>query len=336
MLTRAFARGAVKNKGLSSDDLINAVLRARPDLEGQLAYVPTQGFCALTVFIGDEVFKVAKTDPEWTAKQRDYYGTAIERERYILKRLAGRGLPVPEVTCEGQDPAFYGMTRMTGHPLQPENVWKMSKEEQQSLAHELVLFCTGLSAAITVDEAIDEGFDRPAPHTSFTPDDLRAALQNPVVRAGLQEHLDFYTRATEKYIALYERHQQEGRRLFMHCDMHPANILYDPKTKKLAAILDFGLSRPVYPMEGLAALYMNYPSDFMEKVLGDYSAQQGCAVTMDDMKLWYCASVVNRAQDLATEQPKNWQQRMYSFATHVWKEVEGWKSPKRPGPALAV
>jgi len=125
----SFAKAAVVMDGASGVDFVDAILRERPDLKGQAISTPEQGLNGNTVFIGNEVFKGPAN--KWA---RD----GFDRERRIMEKLQGKGLPVPKITCEGKDTLFFGMTHTPGEVLGEHFASRLSLEEQRNLAREVI------------------------------------------------------------------------------------------------------------------------------------------------------------------------------------------------------
>ena len=139
---KAFSRAAAKQKGSSGNDFLEAILRERPDLQGQMAYFPEQGGFAHTVIIGDEVFKGPKTKADVAE---------FDAEPDVLKQLEGKGLPVPVVTCVGKEHYFYCMMRTPGVELQSFYM-ELSADQEQALAEELVNFIINMALALPTQD----------------------------------------------------------------------------------------------------------------------------------------------------------------------------------------
>lgn len=147
-LMPVFAREAANDEGSSRNDLVDAILRERPDLKGEMVYIPEQGKEAHTIFIGDEVFKAP------CESKAHYPATLIhfmDQEVDILKRLEGKGLPVPRVTYEGKDAAFYGMTRLPGIPLGFDFEESLNGSQLRMLAQDIIDFVIKMAKAVPQD-----------------------------------------------------------------------------------------------------------------------------------------------------------------------------------------
>ena len=144
MICQAFNRSGARPKGSSGNDFLGAILRERPDLQGQTAYFPEQGIEAHTVFIGDEVFK-GPLDDDWGT----YF---FDREHVFLKSLEGHDLPIPKVTCVGEETYFFGMSRMRGVMLGENFDSWMTPDGRRTLAQDLVAFVMRLANALPMQE----------------------------------------------------------------------------------------------------------------------------------------------------------------------------------------
>ena len=182
-MMHAFTRSAAKPKGWSGNDFHEAVIAERPDLQGQTAYIAGRGAFGFAIFIGGEVFKMPLS--------RDTLAY-FDREIETLRKLEGKGLPVPRVTCVGEKAHFFGMTRMPGVRL-TLIAQKMTRDEKLALAEDIAGVIIGLAKAVPPVDG--------------------------------------------KY--------------FYHDDLNSGNVLVDPQTKRLTAVIDFG-STGYRPLEDIA------------------------------------------------------------------------------------
>jgi len=294
MLKKDFLKAAKKAEGMSADAFVDAILAERPDLAGKPVYVPAQGICAYTVIIGDEVFKTARFNNRLAPEVREHFIRAIERERKILEHLKGKGLPVPEVTYTGKKFPFFGMTKMPGESFDRWDVAARKPHEKLRLAKEIAALNVKLSQALSEFEAKDMGVDVPFPNRDFQPDVLRSQLADPKVKKLLGKDYAFLKGGVEKYI---EQHQKKyGDKLyFMHGDLLSGNIFSDPKTNKISALLDFGISCLTCPENGFLGFSKAYPEYFVDMVLEEYSRLQGVQVTRRDIQRWECVLLLGTA-----------------------------------------
>ena len=215
---QAFSRAAAKPEGPSQVDLLEAILRERPDLHGEMVYFPGvsgskndgqknivpghfQGGNAYIIFIGNEVFKAAS------------FGSAeyFDKEWQTLCQMEGKGLPVPEVTCVGKEAVFFGMTRLPGVQLSKDFLDVFKPEEIELLAHDLGDFIAGMAKALPRDER-----DQPAVYFDLQPKNIlidpETRKMTGVVDFGIINHssnpsgLRIYGRDVSGFNALLCRH----------------------------------------------------------------------------------------------------------------------------------
>lgn len=137
----AFSRAGTKPQGSSGIDFLDALLRERPDLQGETAYFPEQGQKAHTVIIGNEVFKgPRRADGEC----RDDF----ETECTFLRALEGSGLPVPKITTLGKDFLFLGMTKVPGIMMPSVFSHELTAAEETLLARDLIDFVVRMAQAL--------------------------------------------------------------------------------------------------------------------------------------------------------------------------------------------
>jgi len=149
-MMEAFARAAEKREG--SSDFVEAILRERPELQGQKIEYPVQGNNSHVVFIGDRVFKGPRgTNIYGQRLSKEELGAAIDNideEAGILKQLKGKKLPIPEFISVGKESVFFEMTKMPGDVLDKNFEKHWSPEEQRSLARDLINFVINLANAV--------------------------------------------------------------------------------------------------------------------------------------------------------------------------------------------
>lgn len=97
------AAAASSSDPFSVEGVITHIIQMRPDLADATFYVPSHGLTALTVMTENEVFKMGKSVS---------YLPYMQKEVQVLQSMQGKGFPVPQVTCQGEN--IFGMTRMQG------------------------------------------------------------------------------------------------------------------------------------------------------------------------------------------------------------------------------
>ncbi len=252
MLQKAFFDAGKKPECWSANDLIAAIKRERPDLEDAVFLSPGQGGQAHTFILENEVIKGAKFSAQIP-------GFITECE--TLRALQGKGLPVPAVTCVGEESAFYGMQRISG--VVASSVFSgLDDSQKQHLAHDIAQFITDMHAALPypVQESaldrINKGFR----------DTVMEGLRHPGMRQVLGAH------AEEAITEYLERREDVTRALHLHMDIQGGNILLDPDTKRLNGFVDFGYMADRPPEDALDPVAKSFGPDFAGKVWGEYVA----------------------------------------------------------------
>ncbi len=337
MLKKDFIKAAKKAEGMSDSAFLDAIMAERPDLARETAYVPEQGQCAHAVIIGDEVFKTARFDSGSLPEMREYCVAAIERERNIYQHLKDKGLPVPEVTYEGQAFPFFGMTRLPGQCLTPDDLEKMPEDDKVRLAKELGALCADLSAVASEDDVKIMNVQG----WPFGADKYSGMFSDPRVKKMLGDDYNFCRQAVHEYIDRHQEKYADGRKYLMHGDLHPGNILYDPKTKKLSGLIDFGSSRFTWPENGFNNFFMTFPRDFVDVMLKEYSRCQPVQVTLRDMQLWGCVMIASQITTALGTHNEPWKNYIKGSISSARREIETSRTGKpsvctpRRGPRIA-
>ena len=113
----------------------------RPDLNGKMAYFPEQGAHGQVVIIGDEIFKTPILAGDAQAFRQEYE---------VLRQLQDKGLPVPEVTCVGENAPFYGMKRVPGVAVDSV-LARMTPMQQEALGKDLADFSINMARILPSD-----------------------------------------------------------------------------------------------------------------------------------------------------------------------------------------
>lgn len=174
--------------------------------------------------------------PEWVARfpKTDDAAVAMEREQRLLVRLAGRittGTPRPLRIR----PDFDVCTRAPGRRMWDgrEEWWRTwPADRQRRCAHELGVFIAELQRALSVDDARALGCA--APLFPYSATELASRLAG---RLGDPESERFLERTLRDYGALRVAANDLA---VLHNDLIPHNLLADPETGALTAVVDFG------------------------------------------------------------------------------------------------
>lgn len=263
-----FNKKAAKPKAYSRNALIEAVGDVRPDLKDQPVLIPSQGRSAHVILYEYEAFKAPRCADDLPR---------FQRESRIFEHLQARELPIPEMTCKNENPAFFGMERLHGIALERRMVSSAQPKEQQKLANDIAKFMQGL----------DKAFDANDKQTLLSARDM-AWLDHLQPIETLKDrsnyHLFEHVAATcVEEMLTYEERTLTRPKVAVHNDLNEGNILVDPKTRRLEGILDFDSVSVSVPEASLMGLRYVYGRDFTEKVCKAYSKQTGQDVTYYDV-----------------------------------------------------
>jgi len=238
--SEAFER-ATQPKPLSDKDFLAAVLRKRGDLQekvdsGKITPEFPTGGAAVTVILGDEVFKGARIP------------VAIPRvnlERRLLEHMMDCGLPFPEVTCFDEEAGFFGMTKTPGDSFY-KKIPGMTPEELKNLAQEIARTVVGMAKAFTYEEATDVfGLWKQYPRLK----ESQGFMEDPKVQEALGGALPACKRLAQEYVDAFSKKKP----VVMNVDVHTGNGFVDSLTNGLTGIIDFGDVRYCIP----ECVYMN-------------------------------------------------------------------------------
>lgn len=327
-MNRDFGNVADKEKQVSLNRLIDAIIAQRPDLAEMPFAATGMGKCSLTVKTMDEVFKAP-------LKGRSNVDM-ISDEAKFLAHLNGKDLGVvqiPTVTTVAEDGSFYGMTRVHGVPLTPEVLSSLPEDEQQRIAHALADFNVRMSKSFDANDhaALDLSYDFQPWH--LKPSNVQDSLKNPMVRAVLGAHYDSCVRAANEFSNSYDPKIGAGKAMTLFGDMHPENIFYDRETGAIS-VIDIG-NGCTYDMEiCFATLKHTYPQGFVDHFLQSFSAMTGRDVSRESIErfrgLYSMACLQGALQRSHGEDIKFHKERIVEFI-----ETQGVtkRDAKRSGPA---
>lgn len=271
MLITAFSKAAGKQSA-SSMDMLSLILSERPDLKGKMVYSPEQGNNAWTLIVGDEVFKAPRHE-----KQLEEFG----REVRILREAAGQGLPVPEVTYVGKHKHFFGMKRVPGVTLVPEY---LTEQELERLACDLADFKVRMENSFPVQKPVSPDRVRGRDALGlFDVARVRQILQRPSVMEKTAACRLFHE-AMEPYLK-----KAEGRHVMIHGDLRPENIMIDPETKKLTAVIDLGVTHYGLPEMDIFGLRLSHTEAFIESVSREYAYKSASGFCLGDIPCYEAA-----------------------------------------------
>ncbi len=197
--------------------LIDAIIAERPDLADATFGVPDKGNTALTLIVGDEVFKAPANCRQIGALAREFH----LQESFTKAGVAG----IAPVTYVGKNACFYAVKKLDGvHPA----FWRMTKEERAA--------CWARIGQTIADAG---QVDKPR---------LRRAAAGKYVAAGVGMWLNsrgFAALWREKASALsaaiddYAWRFSKRKYALAHGDLHVGNIFTEADNKTFKGIIDW-------------------------------------------------------------------------------------------------
>lgn len=86
----------------------------------------------------------------------------------------------------------------------------------------------------------------------------------------------------------YLRKSQE-RHIMIHGDLRPENIMVDPKTKKLTAVIDLGVAHYGLPEMDIFGMRLSHENSFIDLVARDYAYKSSAGFCMTDIPCYEAA-----------------------------------------------
>lgn len=156
----------------------------------------------------------------------------------IMSHLQGKGLCVPELTYIHEEQLIYGMTRMEG--VTASEVFRhMKRSDKVELGRDLAAFALGLHQAFSGDGAY-----RYLVKGGNAMGDLQyniAAAKRSLADDVVADALGADTARTAAAVDAYEDSLINHRKpMVIVADFHDDNILINPQTKRLSAMIDIG------------------------------------------------------------------------------------------------
>lgn len=273
-------------ENFSSAALIEAIKHERPDLKDETFYSPSYGRSSHTLFVGDEVFK----GPMDSGDMSDF-----RKECRVMTAMKGQGLAAPELTTMGIKAPFYGMKRVQGLVMN-EVFGLMSEQEKNDLARDIAGFAVGFGKT----------FEKDAPKNSYIQRHsvkAVAAMDTDILRQIFGNDHEWCKKEVTDFVA-----RIDGCKLMMmHTDLHQENILIDPVTKKMTAVIDFGMTQYRHPeMDGILVEH-TFDRSFTKKVWSEYVRQQPSVDIKDAACYTLCAKLAEMKDkiDYNAKNPKD-------------------------------
>lgn len=264
---KAFLKAAAREQ--EERDILDIILEERPDLRNEKPFCTPEGNYGYAFIFNNEVIKAPKN---LNCYGDDEIVEAFQREMKIQQALAAQGLPVPKITYTGQSAFFFGMEKINGLPLKDalSGVYvRLTRPQRRNIIRGIASFKAQLEKA-------DLGALLPSDDAfALTPEELllaREGLSDPVVQKILAAQAPDFLKALQKSLDDYPS-RTSG---IIHGDLHGGNILFDPKTGKISAFLDFGrVKRTVVPDAEFLSLEECYDPGFALAVQKAYQKLTG-------------------------------------------------------------
>lgn len=162
------------------------------------------------------------------------HGTNFDVELKLLQILKGKTtIPIPNPEFIGGDVAYMGYKKLLGRDLTPELYGVMTDEQKDKLAADYAQFAFEIHNALSLEQAkklgvkIEDSFKHvPTIEAILT----QEKFSNFNILTFAKETLDEYTKTVDEKELLS----------FIYGDLHTENIAFDPVTKQLNGIFDFG------------------------------------------------------------------------------------------------
>jgi serine/threonine protein kinase len=253
----------------SPTELLTVVRNECSRLSTQTAYHAGNNCGSHTIIFPDEVAK---------GPLEEGHIPLLEQECQVLQHLDDPYFP--KVTHIGEKASFFVMTRLPGVMLHEQVRNNMTEDQQEIFAKDIVGCTHRIAGGFTPEES--ERIVRHGRGPSFKSSDIEELLANPRVRDYLGEDLPRVASLARQYPG---RTGSSTESVVFHADLNPGNILVDPASKKLTAVIDFGGVRCGPPEEGLAVLHRFFAPALMDKIYREYEAPGGRAINRSDVAL---------------------------------------------------
>jgi aminoglycoside phosphotransferase (APT) family kinase protein len=226
---------------------------------------------------------VVIADNQWVFRipmREDY---PRQQERWALGKLQGKTqMTIPRIERWSDDPPCMGYRLLPGIPAPKEWLSQPSSSWLAELAQSLALFLNECHQAISLEEAKAAGLKEFSLHPSSFQELLdQAKDMNP-------EHRQF----AESFLKIPET-VNPGSQIFLYGDLHPGNLLFDPASRKLTAVLDFGTVSWGDPSCEFYDLGGSWPG-LCEATVQEYENLSGVKVNRNEIRrqaVLFCLSI---------------------------------------------
>ncbi len=213
MLRKLFTTAA-SGDGTTAGALIEKIIAQRPELASETFYVPGRGQMAITIMTSSEVFKAPRSHS---------IQYIFEEEINFMRCLSTLDIPlIPKLTYVDPNNNWFAMERKPGEVFD-WGVIEKSGEKLGAFKAQLEEQTTGLDLIRALgDERLTKSIPR-----LIANDVTDLFATEPKVIETLRQYADKLT---------------ARQAVINHDDWNTGNMLFDPETKALTAVIDYGLS----------------------------------------------------------------------------------------------
>ncbi len=247
-------RGAAMT-GRPENPFLPRIHSLMPGLEVQSAVISDEGLMNDVLVVNDElIFRFAKSDESAAALHSECSLLAHIRP-YLMQ-------DIPQPLADSEDAMVYRM--LPGVPLTRELLATLEKTTIQSLADQIAEFLRRLHS-IPVTASLPET-SAPVHYEDWV------TLRAQVVQSIYPLLLSHQRRALDLF---FERMLNDPANFnyeptIIHADLAPYHLLYEPETRRLSGVLDFGVAGVGDPANDLGCLIQYFGERFVKRMLPVY------------------------------------------------------------------
>lgn len=161
-------------------------------------------------------------------------GAYFDIELSVLKALRGKtAIAIPDVQFLGKSVKYMGYKKLLGCDLTPEFYRDMTNQQRQKLSHDYAQFAWEVHNAISIDRAKDLGIKK-------EDYDKHLPIINEVLSSEKIPNPDILAFAKDTVREYAETANSNVITSFIYGDLHTENIAFNPDTKQLNGVFDFG------------------------------------------------------------------------------------------------
>jgi aminoglycoside 2''-phosphotransferase len=214
-----------------------------------------------------EDFFVLEINEEWIFRfpRNEYAYQALQREKRLLPELRKRQqMPVPEI--DFSEPDFIGYHKIRGIPLTPKTIAGFGNDTRKRCAWQFgdflsVLHAFSLETAYTM--GMTEGWD---------------GWRTTAYELFIKEALPYLSRNTARNVlSFFDLYFSiRWNKCLVHGDLYlQDHVFFDPKTEKIAGIIDFGDATIEDPAHDFQCLLEDGGEQFFQEITQNYRPDTG-------------------------------------------------------------